>query len=1175
MLEVRLLGEFEVRLDDHVVELPSRPAQLLLSYIILHPGIEHPRARLAGVLWPEASESNARNNLRQALWRIRRALGVAKRTASLWIVASPSGIEFVWGSDCWLDAAVLENEAGGILSTEELQEIVSLYRGELLPGFYEDWVVLTRTRLHAAFERKMQMLMEKLVQEGRWPEVLTWGERWISLGEAPEPAFRAMMVAHGSLGDTSGVGAVFQRCRLALREQLGVDPSEETTTLYARLIRREGEAGRTPPEPARSTSAPAPLRPRPRPFPLPASGPAGDETRVFVERREQLDKLHSELQEALSGRGRVALISGEAGSGKTWLVQEFARQAQDSHPDLLLVTGNCSSVTGLGDPLLPFREILRQLTGDFQSVWSWGAVAEGQATRLWLHFPETVEALLAQAPDLMDTLVASKGIVARGEVVDPERLEWLAPLMDVAHRHEAGQGALRLEQKDLFGQMTRFLSSIAQHRGLMLVLDDMQWADPGSIGMLFHMGRRISDCRILIVGAYRADELARHGNGQPHPLSKVVAELKRAMGDIEIDLTAATEAEARRFLDTLLDSEPNRLDSHFRAALFHRTAGHPLFIVELLRDLQERGDLSLDSQERWVVRDAIDWERLPARVEGVLEERIARLDDAARSLLSVASVQGEVFIAEVAARMAGLDERGAFHSLADELDRRHRLVQAQGLRRVGGERLSSYRFRHTLLAQFLYRRLSNPERARLHEEAGVLLEELFRGEVEDVAHSLARHFGEAGIVPKAVEYLRISGDRAHRMAAYDEAIDRFRRGIDLVRTLPPAPESAHLELGLQISMGAPLIVTRGFAVPEVQETILRARELSSQVHDVTQLFSVMHGLRSYYQMQGDHRVARAIATQLLDLALGEGSLSLELGAREALGSTLFYMGELLEANEELEKAIALYDREKHHLLALRFGQDPGVASLGYSALTLWCLGSWNRSLDRSQEAVQLAQRTEHAFSHALALDIAALLHAMRRESGAAQACAQRAIDISTKNGFPLWLALGTILLGWALTQEGEIEAGLTHLHAGISSWESTGAALGRPLFLALLAEGLSSAGQAREALGVVAQALQAVDRSEERVYEADLHRLWGDLLVQLSTATAEPEARYREALSLARRQGAKGVELRVAIRLCQMEGSSSASGEAEQALLRLVESFEPGTHAPEMELARRTLKASA
>ncbi|NIP16737.1 MAG: AAA family ATPase, partial [Xanthomonadales bacterium] len=232
-----------------------------------------------------------------------------------------------------------------------------------------------------------------------------------------------------------------------------------------------------------------------------------------------------------------------------------------------------------------------------------------------------------------------------------------------------------LEQSRIFEQYTKVLNALAAKRPLMLVVDDLQWADVSSVSLLFHLGRRMGQSRILIIGTYRPEDVALGRAGEPHPLEGVASEFKRYFGDIWVDLSQAAGTEGRQFVDALLDTEPNQLGEAFRQELWQRTEGHALFTVELLRDMRERADLVRDEEGQWIEGPALDWGALPARVEGVIEKRIGRLEAELREVLTVASVEGEGFTAQVVARVQEIRERQLLRELSRELEKRHRLVR--------------------------------------------------------------------------------------------------------------------------------------------------------------------------------------------------------------------------------------------------------------------------------------------------------------------------------------------------------------------------------------------------------------------------------------------------------------------------------------------------------------------
>jgi WD40 repeat protein/DNA-binding SARP family transcriptional activator len=315
VLELRLLGQFEVRLDETPILLPSRHAQSLLAFLVLSAGTAHRRERLAALLWPDTDDDNARAYLRHALWRIRKALEATLPDNRQYLLSDDLTIAFNKGSACWVDAVDLEAAATDGATTDALLTRLGLYRGELLPGFTDDWVVRERARIEAVFERQMDRLLEMLVSSGRWADVLQCAERWIALGHAPEPAFRALMLAHNERGDRSRVSAIYRRCREALFEELGAQPSEQTRILFERLSRGE-RVVRLSATPSPDGQPPGSAEQEP---PAPGEAPflglkyfEETDTVRFFGRERLVDRLVQRLQTE-----RFLALIGASGSGKS------------------------------------------------------------------------------------------------------------------------------------------------------------------------------------------------------------------------------------------------------------------------------------------------------------------------------------------------------------------------------------------------------------------------------------------------------------------------------------------------------------------------------------------------------------------------------------------------------------------------------------------------------------------------------------------------------------------------------------------------------------------------------------------------------------------------------------------------------------------------------------------
>ena len=302
MLEVRLLGKFEVRIDGQAVEIPLRAAQSLLAYLILNASTPHRREQLAGLFWPDMPDSNAKGNLRQTLSRLRKAIGEKH------ILSDDLTIAFDATADYWLDVEVLTHKVAASTSAADLIEAVSVYGGDLLPGFYDEWVLIERERLQVAYGLKMTLLLDQLSEARRWDEVIEWSERWIALGHTPETAYRALISAYGARGEVSNATIAYQRCEEALRRDLGVEPSPQT---HAAL------------EHARHESVTAfdllPKRPRTN---LPAA------LSSFIGREKEI----AEVQRLISAQ-RAVTLTGSGGAGKTRLAIEAASGLVDHFAD--------------------------------------------------------------------------------------------------------------------------------------------------------------------------------------------------------------------------------------------------------------------------------------------------------------------------------------------------------------------------------------------------------------------------------------------------------------------------------------------------------------------------------------------------------------------------------------------------------------------------------------------------------------------------------------------------------------------------------------------------------------------------------------------------------------------------------------------------------------------------
>jgi tetratricopeptide (TPR) repeat protein len=504
---------------------------------------------------------------------------------------------------------------------------------------------------------------------------------------------------------------------------------------------------------------------------------------TFIGRKTELQQLEEFLKKAAGGQLQVAFIAGEAGAGKSTLVEKFIDDEEGLDPTLIAAIGECNAHTGSGDPYLPFRQVLTSLTTDTEEKKSAVEIATAKRTARLKEFVRvSSETLIKIGPDLIGIFVPVVGLLTR-IATEVALSSGLAHKLSEQVGKKTGSEPVKvnpaLDQEKIFEQYASVLRALSKDRTLVLVLDDLQWADSGSLNLLFHLARELADCRILLLGTYRPDDVALGRDSERHPFESILNELKRYHGDIVLDLSRTDSNERRAFTNELIDSEPNHLDAAFREQLFMHTDGHPLFTVELLRNLQERGNLVKDKDGCWIQGTALDWDTLPPRVEGVIGERIARLPEGLRETLNVSSVMGYEFIAQAIARVQKVQELELAKDLSRELEKRYLLVFEQGEIKIGQQFLSIYRFSHVLTQQYLYDELSAGERRLLHGEIAETLEALSADHSDQFALQLARHFDEAGNTAKAILYWTLAGDSAYQVYAQNEAVAAYTHALEL------------------------------------------------------------------------------------------------------------------------------------------------------------------------------------------------------------------------------------------------------------------------------------------------------------------------------------------------------------------------------------------------------------
>jgi len=1159
LLEIRLLGSFQVSLGERpLVDFESNKVRALLAYLAVETDRPHQRRKLSALLWPEFPEFTSLSNLRYALSDLRKVIG--DRTAQPpYLEITPQVVQFNIKSSSVVDVGAFERYCSQAslypLDMQSLIQAANLYRGGFLEGFsipdsnaFEEWLILKREHLDRLAYQVFHQLADDYELTGDCLQAISFAERQLELDPWREEAHRQLMRCLYFTGQRSAALAQYEACCQSLAAELNLEPDRETQRLYEQILDETLSAPVCPPTFFFQTAN----------LPLQRSR--------FVCQHDPLARLHKALNHAIAGKGQLMLVTGSAGQGKTALVQEFVGQALEANPGLVAAWGNGRAYFGSGDPYLPFREVMEMLTGQVEHLWEAGSITQEHARRMWRLTAYAAQAVTQRGPGLIDTLVPGLPLLQRASLVVKNEPSWLTTLRALVARQVAGHP---LAQKDLFQQCWQVFAAIASSTPLLLFLDDLQWADQASLGLLFHLSHQLSNTRILIVAAFRSGGGLPPSDAGLPSLDRMVNELRLLHGDIFINLDELSD---RHFIDAYLDLEPNRFEETFRADLFRYTHSHPLFTIEILYGMQERGDLVKNQQGEWVASPSLNWDCLPPRVEAAIAERLCSLPKLFLDFLKVASVEGERFTAEVMAKVQGLDEQQVLKLLSEELDRRYKLVQADSSRSMNGRRFSRYRFRHILYQRYLYSQLDTVECARLHEQVGSTLEEYCSNMLEEIAVQLVHHFKLAGLPVKEIYYLHLAGRQANRLSSFEDAIIHFNTALSLLINQPETADKKTQELDLLMHLSVPLMLARGYGASDLSPICNRMEQLLSSLPLKPNMFPVIHAIGSYHSMRAQYQKALDVIRQGIYMAERSGDDLLIHFSDWGIGYNLLYLGEFSEALSLFEKMIASYDpqshREWHHIL----GSDPGISSLSWSSWTLWLLGYADQALARGQQAIELGQILGSPGCQLYAQALIALLHLLIKDPEEAEKLVQSCSSVLAQHPMSLFAADVEFIHGFYQVHKGDSEEGLASISRGLKALQAIGIRNMLSMRLTLQAEAYLWIGQVEKAFSLLQQAGKFIQETGEWFYQAEVLRLKGEtLLLHSANRTAEAEACFCQALQVAGAQQAKTLKLRAAVSLARLWQSQGQKLEARRMLAEVYGWFTEGFNTPDLQEARALL----
>lgn len=776
---------------------------------------------------------------------------------------------------------------------------------------------------------------------------------------------------------------------------------------------------------------------------------AKTEVRVLG-RKAELAKMQGWLNRVLAGERQTLFITGEAGIGKTTMVQAFLDQTEQI-PGTLVVRGQCLEHFGSGEAYLPVLDGFSRLCRS-----SAGA--------------QVLDVLREQAPS------------------------WLAHMSSLALPSEKDYpqsqtvGATR---ERMLREMAQAIEKLTETIPLLLVLEDLHWSDYSTLDLVSYLARRRDPARLMVIGTYRPVDVILAA----HPLRGTKRELQAHGLCHELPLEYLSEETIAQYLAVRFPR--HQLPSRLRRAIHQRTEGNPLFMVSLVDYLSDQ-KIVVEEWGTWkLCVDLSEVEHgIPSSVKELIEKQIERLSPDERAVLEAASATGMEF--STVAIAAGLDMPTEWvEKHCEELARRHQFLSSAWLAELpGGIVTPRHRFNHVLHREVPYSLIPAMRRAQIHQRIAERAVEIYKERASEIAAELAMHFEQSRDWPRALQYLIEAARTAAHRSAHHESIELARRGLEVLKSLPQTRERGHQEITLRMILSTSLIAIKGFAAAEVDKIYALGKELLCLNDPSPQLFNMLVLLVLFYKFIGEMKSAQETAEQLLQIAETLGEPALVMEAHRAMGSALVEQNKCSEALDHFNRASSLYQANRNHPYTLTVAHDCKVVSECFAARALLALGNPDGALERMQGALAFAKELAHPASRVFAAHFAAQLYQLRGEPVPAREQAREVLKVADEYGLDLWQAAGNIDMGWAEAELGNTQQGIEQMQRGLATYRASGAKLWCPHFMGLLAGQFAKTGRVDEGLDVIDKALALVEESGESYPLAELNRIKSKLLTQ-------------------------------------------------------------------------------
>ena len=862
-----------------------------------------------------------------------------------------------------------------------------------------------------------------------------------------------------------------------------------------------------------------------------------------VGRDEALSRMGRWLQKMLGGERQIVFVTGEAGIGKTALVDTFAQHIADDR-SIRIARGQCLEQYGAGEAYLPVFDAVGRLCREQTQV---------------------VDALRAHAP------------------------MWLLQmpsLVSASDRELLGREVSGATRERMLREMGDAVEVLTAEVPLVLILEDLHWSDYSTLDLISYLANQRQAARLMLIGTYRPVDVIVSA----HPLKAVKRALLAKQQCEELPLEYLSKQAIARYLAVRFRG--NRFPADLARLIHERTEGNPLFMVNAVDYLVAEGLIS-ESEESWqlVVKIENVEVKVPDSIKQMIEKQVDHLDANQQRMLEAASAAGAEFSALAVAAALG-DNRTAVEERCDELARQRHFIKDCGVQVLpNGEAISRFGFIHALYQNVLYERVPASRRAQLHRRIGEHVESFYGERAGEIAGELAMHFAQGAKYEQAAKYLQQAADNDIRRFAYREAVALSRQGLVLLARLPDSRQRVEQQLRLQLTLGVPLIAINGYATADVGSVYMRARELCEQLGETPEISRVLWGLWTFRLLRGELVVARKIAEQFLRLPERLSYPAHMMRAHLVMEVTCMHRGEFTSAMEHFEKTLSLYDPERHREDAFFYTQNPGVGMRCFAAWALWFLGKPDQALKRVQEALTLARELSEPHGVAYALSFAAILHQLRREPRMVQEYSEEELAISTEHGLVLYKTQSTMTRAWALIELGRQGEGIEQMRQGFADYEATGTELMTPYFGSLLAEALGKERKPEEGLLGLKEWVEVARLNGNASQLAEAYRIMGELLLIQGTSRAvsqaasagkaafeaEPpsiaqaEACFNQSIKIAREQKAKSWELRTVMSVARLYQNQGKQKQARVLLAEIYDRFTEGFDTVDMREAKALL----